>query len=182
MASSKLTPCAPMVAPPRQQMLSEVVERKRQRTEYRAELVSWIESLQQKKKGIQVQDELVSVQNRLRGREAAEMASMNKLRKMDELLEELNAKEDELLHGLLPPTKAWQWAAAADAARRPEAKEFLGLMAAHKLQQEATSASRSSSSTHQVPEDTSAPRSSKRPRSPPKPAKPLSSSKGAYVD
>ena len=95
------------------------------------------------------QDELAAVQNRLKGCETA------------------------------PPTRAWQWAAAAEAARRPEAKEFLTLMAAHKVQQEAFS-----HQEHQAPpgdfgfgvlfdfpqvhEGTLASRSSNRPGSPAK--------------
>ena len=190
-------PEPPMSVPPADQLLAAIVERKQEQQRYKEELETWIADLELKKKNFT--KELESLNNKMSGCEGALLASYRKLAATNARLAELDEREDTYLDQMQAPTRAWQWAAAAERARRPEAREFLALMAAHRQRKEAlshqehqvppvpTSSSSTSSSSKKRPLPPGlkmqSASSSHRPVSPPKEkTKKLATGKGAYVD
>ena len=168
----------PKTMPLAQSMLSVVTAQRLEAKKYYEECAAWAEHLTEQRAE---KEQLVKDAQRQMVDVAKQQAeALKKLKQAKDRYEALDEQEDHLSDLVSPKTSASTWALAAQAARRPEAKEFLTLLAAYKLQREAMSLheSASSSSSHQVPESTSASRSSKRPRSP---DKKLARSKRAYV-
>ena len=183
----------PKTKPPVQNMLAEVTAKCTQAKKYYEECEAWAEHLSQvraekEQRVREAQREMVDIAKQ-------QTDAVKKAKQAKEAYEKWDEEEDKLSDLVCPKTRAWQWAAAAEAARKPHTRVFLEGMAALRAAQEQsqahqqpsmTSASASSSSRRPrppglvTPASRSSPSSaSKRPRSPPKPS---SSSKGAYVD
>ena len=156
MASSKLTPSAPMTQPPVQDQLARITARKTEMKEYSLELARYHGSVMTK---LAAEDKTIK---EAQAPEKQLLETREKLVAAKLRTAALDEEEDLYADKMLPPTPAWLWAKAALQARRESSREFLQLLAEHRQRVESSASSSSSLST--VPTGTS--RAIKRPQPP----------------